>query len=222
MAHRFWQSNLYPGLEVGFAFCARNWLGGLSRPGGVKVEQATQNRSCAFAGYCGSCAFEWCTAFGSTGNHFSGSKFSLAGRRAVRVSRCDACLETPSLVCNHHHPRDCGRIRLDQIRRLPNSETNSGVRENEGLWDCESRNSQFSNADPECEKNPSVTLQPIAQPAPPPAGFQPIPCSDHPTGSDLAILRNGFSIRHERREVVGSVNSPISVRRQERVRGHSD
>jgi hypothetical protein len=28
------------------------------------------------------------------------------------------------------------------------------------IWDCESRNSQFSNADAECEKDPSATLQP--------------------------------------------------------------
>src|SRR5258708_39360 len=31
------------------------------------------------------------------------------------------------------------------------------------FWDCESRNSQFSNADTECEKDPSVTLQLLGQ-----------------------------------------------------------
>ena len=33
------------------------------------------------------------------------------------------------------------------------------------VWDCERRNSQFSNADAECEKDPTVTLHPITQPA---------------------------------------------------------
>ncbi|MHB8411616.1 MAG: SH3 domain-containing protein [Candidatus Acidiferrales bacterium] len=29
------------------------------------------------------------------------------------------------------------------------------------IWDCEARNAQFSNAEEECEKTPSVVLQPI-------------------------------------------------------------
>ena len=43
------------------------------------------------------------------------------------------------------------------------------------VWDCESRNSQFSNADAECEKDPTVTLHPMTQPVTPSSTYSPPP-----------------------------------------------
>ena len=46
------------------------------------------------------------------------------------------------------------------------------------LWDCETRNSQFSNAETECEKDPNVVLRPI-EPITNPSPIQPAPPVHH-------------------------------------------
>lgn len=54
------------------------------------------------------------------------------------------------------------------------------------IWDCEARNAPFSNAEEECEKDPSVVLQPITI-APTPTK-PPKPFGDAQIVPDTALL----------------------------------
>lgn len=60
-----------------------------------------------------------------------------------------------------------GWIRYDNVQTEKREETRRAKMQ--PIWDCEARNSQFSNADTECERDPGVTLQPLQVPQAQPA-----------------------------------------------------
>jgi hypothetical protein len=91
-----------------------------------------------------------------------GSQFVLAGARLVWRHRIWSSLIAALMVAGVY-----GWIRFEADQTAKQEAAYQAKMK--PVLDCESRNAQFSNADTECEKDPSVALQPIPQPTPQPS-----------------------------------------------------